>query len=74
VFLRSVLQLPVIANAVPNSLIIFTLIHSPKMPVLIRASRRHILEDGILQKGCIFAGIFKCDTLNVYTRKRIGTE
>jgi hypothetical protein len=43
-FLRSVLQLLVIANAVPSSLIIFALIMEA---VLTIATRRNIPEDGI---------------------------
>jgi hypothetical protein len=49
---RSVLQLLVIANAVPSSLIHATLmmeaIRSPETSVLTRATRRDIPEDGVL--------------------------
>jgi hypothetical protein len=51
VFLLSVLQLLVIFNVVPSSLILFTLtmkaICSSDKPVLTSYRRRHILEDGI---------------------------
>jgi hypothetical protein len=50
--LRNVLQLLVIANIVPSSLILSTLmvkvICSSEMAVLTRATWRHITEDGIL--------------------------
>jgi hypothetical protein len=51
VFLRSVLQLLVIANAVNSSLILVTLMmvmHSSETSVLTRATRPIILVDGIL--------------------------
>jgi hypothetical protein len=50
-FHRSVLRLIIIANAVPNSLIRFTLMESTRSSetsVLTRAMRRHIPEEGIL--------------------------
>jgi hypothetical protein len=51
-FLRGLLQLLITANVVPCSLILFTLmmgaIRSFEMPALIRATQRHIPEDGIL--------------------------
>jgi hypothetical protein len=47
------LQLLVIANVVPSSLIPFNLmteaIRSSETSVLTRATRRHIAEDGVLQ-------------------------
>jgi hypothetical protein len=46
VFLRSVLRLPVTANVVPSSRILFMLM---KEAVLKRAARRHIPEDGIFK-------------------------
>jgi hypothetical protein len=51
-----VLQLLVTANVVPSSPILFTLmieaIRSPRTPVLSRATRLHIPEDGILLSSC----------------------
>jgi hypothetical protein len=52
VFLRRVLHLLVIANVVPSSLVLSTLmtdaIRSSETSVLTRATLRHIPEDGIL--------------------------
>jgi hypothetical protein len=51
--LRSVLQLLVTANIVPSSLVLFNMlmeaIRSSETPILTRATRRHIPDDGILQ-------------------------
>jgi hypothetical protein len=56
IFLRDVFQLLVKANAIPNSLILVTLmmeeILSSEMSALARATLRHIQEDGILQSSC----------------------
>jgi hypothetical protein len=52
IFLSSVLELLVIANVIPSSLILFTLmmkaIRSYETSVLTRVTRRHIIEDSIL--------------------------
>jgi hypothetical protein len=52
VFLGSVLQLLVIANIAPSSLILSTLmmevIHSSELLVLTKAKLHHIPEDGII--------------------------
>jgi hypothetical protein len=52
VFLRTVLQLRVIANIAPRPPILFTLmmeIRSSETSVLTRATRRHIPENGVLR-------------------------
>jgi hypothetical protein len=64
VFLRSVRRLLVTAVVVPSSAIFVTLMKeapsSFESSVLTRATRRHILEDGILYSH-------RCENLNSYT-------
>jgi hypothetical protein len=52
----SVYQMPVTANVVPSSLILFTLmvetLRSSETFVLTRARRRHVPEDGIPHNRC----------------------